>query len=331
MNTSQPKPPRRTRKASFNAEALETRALLTGGAGNTFAIMQSSIVKADTPVNVPFVLSSNLVTKPHGTITIGIDVAAHANSTALPKIVGLIDNVTHRPIAISHAIYNPVVQRVNPQAGPQTAAITATIRSRPGDTAPHSYTVVVQGINHTAGNILVGFYLPGDANGDGVVDNTDIIAIKGATNSVPGDTKYLFPADANRNGRINATDLKLARENLGAKVTVSPVVSADLSPASDSGLQDRVTNIRNVTFTGVATPGAAISFDEASIKTPAVSTLADATGKYTIQIPLGDGVNSFRVTSTDGFGQSISGLIAPVTYSVHAPALIPSTTATAKA
>ena len=133
MNTSQPK---RTRKRLFNAEALETRALLTGGAGNTFAIMQASIATANTAINVPFVLSSSLVTRPHGSVVLGIDVAAQTNSTALPKIVGIVDNATHKTIPVTHATYNPVVQRTNPQSGSQTTAITATIRAKGVEASP---------------------------------------------------------------------------------------------------------------------------------------------------------------------------------------------------
>jgi hypothetical protein len=36
-------------------------------------------------------------------------------------------------------------------------------------------------------------------------------------------------------------------------------------------------------------------------------------------IPIGAGVNKFQVTSVDGFGQTISGAISPVTYNANAP------------
>ena len=39
-------------------------------------------------------------------------------------------------------------------------------------------------------------------------------------------------------------------------------------------------------------------------------------------VPLGDGANNFKVTTTDAFGQSISGQIAPVTYTLHPPTVI---------
>ena len=43
-------------------------------------------------------------------------------------------------------------------------------------------------------------------------------------------------------------------------------------------------------------------------------TTADATGNYSIIVPLVRGTNTFQVTSTDAFGQTIQGNLAPVTY-----------------
>jgi hypothetical protein len=54
-------------------------------------------------------------------------------------------------------------------------------------------------------------------------------------------------------------------------------------------------------------------------KTPPVSTQADATGNYTVTASLADGSNLFRVNATDAFGQTISGLLAPVTYQANPP------------
>ena len=39
-------------------------------------------------------------------------------------------------------------------------------------------------------------------------------------------------------------------------------------------------------------------------------------------VPLGDGSNTFKVTTTDAFGQSISGQISPVTYTLNPPQVI---------
>jgi hypothetical protein len=84
-------------------------------------------------------------------------------------------------------------------------------------------------------------------------------------------------------------------------------------------MQDRITNVRNVQFSGTGTPGASITYAETGASPTTVHTTIDPTGNYSITIPLGDGVNNFQVTSLDSFGQTISGRLATVTYNVNAP------------
>ena len=47
-------------------------------------------------------------------------------------------------------------------------------------------------------------------------------------------------------------------------------------------------------------------------RTPAISTVSDAEGNYTLDVPLALGVNIFQVSTSDNFGQEISGQISPV-------------------
>jgi hypothetical protein len=147
----------------------------------------------------------------------------------------------------------------------------------------------------------------------------------GATAS---SSKYTFDADANRDGRINGQDIRMASQNLGAKTTVSPVVNVDLDPATDGPLHSRITSSREVRFTGSTTPNATITFTEVNNNSPGATGSADASGNYSIMVPLGNGSNTFKVTSTDAFGQSISGQISPVTWSANPPTVtntVPST------
>ena len=68
--------------------------------------------------------------------------------------------------------------------------------------------------------------------------------------------KYSFDADVDRNGIITQKDLTLAKKNLGVGTTVSPVISANLDPASVTDAKNRVTSNTTVHITGAATPGA---------------------------------------------------------------------------
>ncbi len=186
-----------------------------------------------------------------------------------------------------------------------------------------TYTVEVKGLHHTTGQYLVGFYLPGDASGDGTVTSTDITTIKSLLGDAATNSNYSFDADVNRDGIINNKDVKLADKNLGAATTVSPVVSVNLNPASDPSL-DRTTNLSVVNFTGTMTPNATVTFANDNNNGQTTTATADSSGAYTINVPLVLGSNTFTVTTQDGFGQSISGQISPVTYSPNSTTTSPS-------
>jgi hypothetical protein len=312
--------PRRPRRISLQTEGLEPRALMTSGAGNTFAIVRSTIDTPGARSVIPFTLDSTHFTlNQRGKILVGVDVAAQTGSTILPHVVAIEDMQTHRMIPVSHALYTKSVQRATPGEGAQTTAAIATLTPWKGSTGgAHSYAAIVSGLKNTTGALLVGFYLPGDANGDGVVNSTDVGLVQKTLGSNANSSTYQFAYDTNRGGVINSTDLQLAKQNLGASTTITPVVAANLSPASDSGLQDRITNIRVVQFNGTASPGAAITYSETNGKAATVTTTADLNGNYLLHVTLGNGDNTFNVSAKDAFGQTVSGQIAPVTYSVNA-------------
>ena len=312
---------RRRRKTYFQPEMLESRALLTGGAGNNFAIMQATITTANQKVNVPFTIDPKLVTlTPKHQITLGIDVAPQTGSTVVPKIIAVEDLQTHKMVPIKRGTFSKAVQLATPGQGSQTTAIQMTIRlSATQAKSAHNYAVIVQGKGGTTGQTLVGFYLPGDVDGDGTVSSTDVASVKTDQNINANNANYVFAADANRDGVINSKDLRTTQSNLGAAVSITPVVSANLNAATDSGIQDRITNIQDVIFQGKATPDAAIAFSDTDNTAPVTKTTADVNGNYALQVPLGPGSNTFSVTATDGFGQTITGTISPVTFSLTAP------------
>ena len=321
MNPDRPADRRRPR-ARFQPEMLETRALMTGGAGNTFAILPATIATAGQKVTVPFAYAPNLMTlTPKHQITLGVDVAAQADSAAVPKIVGIEDLQTHKMIPMTRAVYSKVVQKASTGLSSQTTAVLVTLKMTATQAkSSHDYALVVQGVGKNTGQFLVGFYLPGDVDGNGTVDATDLAAVKQDLNTNANSPNYVFAADANRDGVINNTDMRATQQNVGASLAITPVVSANLNSASDSGIQDRITNIQNVVFQGTATPFAKVTYTDTNNIAPITSTTADQNGNYALHIPLGNGDNTFNVKAVDTFGQSISGLIAPVTYSLTAPA-----------
>jgi hypothetical protein len=316
---------RRTPAAAPRAECLETRTLLTGGAGNTFALVSGTIAEAGKPAVTAFTLDAEHFTLPRRSITLGIDVAPVGGSTAKPYITAVEDTLGKREIGTIRSFYAPEVGAT--KAGTLASAVLVKLTPKGWNAKnppPASYEVEVDG-DKTTGGYLVGFYLPGDVDGDGVVRNDDLKAIRSANGSAAGQAGYNFNADANRDGRITGVDLNLAQNNKGILTTVQPLIMASLDPASDSGTANRETVFQNVIFNGTATPGAKITYKEVGSKTAEKSVVTGRDGTYSVVIPLAEGENVFQVTSTDGFGQTISGKIEPVKYT---PPLVPVTSPT---
>jgi hypothetical protein len=294
---------------------MESRELMTGGVGNTFALMPGSVAAANQPAEIRFTLAPGSFSRPGGKVVVGIDVTPQTNSTVDPQISGVgvageVQTAASGPRARAAAQRNGI-QVARTQAA---TAILATFKAARGRNAvtPQDFYVNVAGKSNTTGNLVVGFYLPGDANGDGVVNQTDTNAVRKLIGTTVNHTAYSFDADANRDGIINNTDLSYTRINKGAKTTISPVLTANLDPASDTGEADRITTKSDVKFTGVASPGATIVYTEVAGRTPNFTTTADASGNYTLNTKLATGVNTFKVSSADAFGQVISGQITPV-------------------
>ncbi len=301
---------RRKRTRAIQAETLETRSLMTGGVGNTFAINSTSIDQADQVKSVEFTLDKGLFTRPTNRIVLGVDVAPGQNSSATPIVVGITDAAGKNVKGLTRVYMNNATSRKSIDA---LSSSTTTEIKAPGN-ASQTFKVTVGASGKTTGTVLVGYYLPGDANGDGTVDATDAKAIKSLFGKKTGDTAYAFEADANRDGIINKIDYKLAVRNFGVKTLVTPVVSANFDPEPNGGAQNRTTTQASGVFTGDATPGASITYTEVNGKATPVATSANTAGKYQVTIPLAEGSNTFRVTIADGFGQKIDGNIAAVTY-----------------
>jgi hypothetical protein len=303
-------PTQRRRGFRPGAESLETRQVLSAGAGNTIAIMPDAIKAPGLVQKVDFKVGTDSFTATRGrSVLLGIDVVPTSTSTADPVVAAIRDSTGAKVKASTYATSKPIVyngKTITP------ASIASFPLGRRGAAAPRQFQVHVAGANNTVGSFLTGFYLVGDVNGDGKVQNKDVALVRKALNSKVGDTNYVFDADANRDGRITSQDLKLAQQNLGIRTTILPLVTADLDPASDSGAQDRITNKPTVRLTGVASANATVSYKEMDNKTAPVQVQADATGRYTVEVALAPGANKFQVTSEDAFGQAISGTIAPI-------------------
>jgi hypothetical protein len=275
--------------------------------------MPATVGQAGGTAAVGFTISPDLFTVPRGKVVLGLDVSAQPGSNVSPR-VNAVQDAQGRIHPVVHAVYDPSVQS---QLGgkTETSAATVTISApvRAHGKLVHD-AVIVTGTNQSTGSLRLGFYLPGDANGDGVVTQSDIKAIRAAMGAKYGASNYNLSLDANRDGRIDAADVAIARRNLGVRTTVNPVLSGSFNPSVSIDTLHRTTANSDLPLSGSATPGATISLDETQGKTPEVKTTVDASGHYSIDVHLAQGSNAFNLTETDGFGQVVQGVIFPIEY-----------------
>ncbi len=331
MNPSQTNP-RRPRTPALAPERLEGRDLMTGGVGSTFAIIPATISQAGGHATVSFNLDPKLFTDPgNKPFVLGVDVAANQGSKANP-VIRSVTTPTGKVLGVTHSPFDSHVTRTGSGvANKMSSASLVTIPGLPpAGSKSFTYKVNVDALDKTSGTILLGFYLPGDATGGGVVNQASLNAIKYGLNTNANDTtgKYSFDADTNRDGAINQQDLNVAQKNFGIGTTVSPVISANLDPASVTDAKNRISTNSVVHVTGTSTPNASVTYSETG-QVP-VTAISDAKGNYSIMLKLTTGKNTFNVVATDSFNQKITGSINSITYTPDLPpvlATVPTTPA----
>ena len=321
MNPSH-KQPRIKRGRNLALELLEDRQLLSAGEGSTFAIMTGTVATAKQVSSVQFAINPNDFTPArNGRILLGIDVAADPTTSIQPQIVSVKNASGRIAGTLIHSVYTRAIIKAKKLTDPISSAVMISLPVPKAGQAPADYSVQVRAANKTTGDYLLGFYLPGDVAGTGTVTQADLQTIKADLGVAAGSSNYSFDADVNRDGIIAPADLGFATMNLGASTKISPVISVNLNPADDP-LNTRVTSDKTVNFTGTVTPGATVTFTEINNNSPGAITTADASGNYSIMVPLGNGSNTFNVSTEDAFGQIISGQVAPVTYSANPPEVV---------
>ena len=296
-----------------SAEALEARRVLTGGAGAVFADLPATISTPGATVALPFTIDPAHFKVPHGTMTLGIDVSGNGTTPASPLITSVLDAKGH-PLPIHHTTYPASVSKLL-GGKTQSSAVTVTLNlSALRHGKSQSFSVVVASAGGSTGSLHVGFYLPGDAAGNGVVTQSDIKTIQAAQNIVAGGSTYNVDVDANRDGQITKADLAMARGNLGVSTTIDPTLTGAPSPASAVDAKTLNTSIQDLGFSGVATPGATVTATAISGGAPTVKATAGSDGTYNMVLHLSAGANSFTISSTDAFGQTNTGVIPQINY-----------------
>jgi hypothetical protein len=292
---------------SLGAELLESRDLLTGGVGSLFAVIPATVPNAGSTVDIPFTLAADQFHAPRGHFTLGIDVSAVSGS---PMIVS-VDNAQLRTLhRATHAQYDPIVSA---KLAGRTQTSAAVVDVALSQHLTHDAVRITEDPG-SSGFLRLGFYLPGDINGDGTVTRADIQAIQSSMGARYGDPRYSIDADSNRDGLISKNDVTIARRNLGVRTTVTPVFTLSPDPAAGINSHTGLTTVQNLTFVGTATPGATIVLDQQQAAVPPVGGSADASGNVRIVAHLSAGINTFKATMTDEFGQKTTLMTLPVRY-----------------
>ena len=253
----------------------------------------SAINTAGQTSSVQFKLDPSQFTPGRGgKIVLGIDVAADPNATVKPEIVSVTNASGRVAASVHHSVYTASIIKAQRAAKkgltPVSSAVLITLPVPKAGQAPAVYTVQVQGQRRPTGSYLVGFYLPGDANGDGTVNSTDLQTMMSELGSTPqaSGTKYTFDADTNRDGQISLSDLQVASREPGRDDHRSArSINVNLDPATDGPMHSRITNFNPVRFTGTATPGSTVTFTEINNNSPGATGTTDSSGNFSIMVP----------------------------------------------
>jgi hypothetical protein len=236
-------------------EGLEGRHAPSGGlAGSAIGIGQATVAAPGQVVGVGANVAPQNLTPAHRTTIFGLVAAPTSGSTLAPRIVGATGpDGRHLPLQL-RAGYNP----------PRNGQANAFTR----DGQPGTLTTLATGKGGTTGDVTVTTSLPGDVNGDGVVNFQDQQAFAAAWLTHIGDGFYNPNADLNHNGFVGLDDAKLLARNFATPGRFVPLnVVMFLAPGDgvkhpvpekNSG---GITFKSDITIVGRTTPGSSVIGD----------------------------------------------------------------------
>jgi hypothetical protein len=245
------------------------------------------LLSADTPIRVPMTMSS----------------ATPMNPAAMTLHVNRSEFTFHdNRVLLSLTILGPAGS-----SGPMTMSLTAQ-KGRTGHVVSKNYVPSgeVMTVRLAPGNYVVEAEDPsvpgplqmtmsmvGDANGNGRVTASDLRLMRAQLGKLGGGHTRAGRAAA----RTDARELAMTRSNLGAAMKVQPLeLSAGLDPSSNPDGSGIVTS-PNVVISGQTAPGATVMLAQGSTGAFTRTTTADAQGHYDFSVSVGIGMTPFRIRS----------------------------------
>jgi hypothetical protein len=204
---------RRTPRARDHAplERLERREVLSGGVALHLASLPGRIEAASQLAHVTLSLAPGQVTSERSTpVYMGFTADPAPGSSVTPRVMTVF-GPSGLQSPVDKARSNPFITKITPPAD-----------------APSAFAVDVVGLDDKVGDFVLSAFLPGDADGNGSVDQDDLRRVQAAYGTYEGQSAYDQAADFNRDGRVGCLDRELTRRNLGAHASV---VTATQAPA----------------------------------------------------------------------------------------------------
>lgn len=258
---------------------------------------------------------SGTVAQPHALSTTSVDVAARSlTPTRRTTIIG----VSARPTTGS-GVHPKIVSTTG--AGGAALPLLRITPYGPRHRYPaRSFTKVAQagalatsvtGKHATTGDYTATTELPGDLNGDGVVNLLDLDLFAPHYGSEIGEHGYLAAADFNHNGRIGQNDARFILRNMGP---LSPKIPLQLDLRLAPGEQIRydgtqisgaATLKKDITILGHTTPGSVVFQDRdlSNYTFGAKAIATDAKGNFTLHVENTKGLNNYLFMVVDPYNQ----------------------------
>ncbi|MBX6313041.1 MAG: hypothetical protein IRY99_09030 [Isosphaeraceae bacterium] len=286
----------RPRRRPPYLERLETRTALSPIA-NTLQTTSGVVPRPGAVAHVTTnVASKNLAQKKHATV-LGLTASPESGSSLVPRVVP-VRQAGGGKIPFRHGHF------YRPRGHAEDLAYVKVAK-------PGPLTTGVTGRHGTTGAFSATTYLPGDLNGDGKVDLTDLQDFAPAYLTFKGDGFYNPAADANHNGFIGQGDARFLVRNitpltpkrpLSIEVALAPGDQAHLRRFHVSGAE---TFKQQVTIIGKTTPGSIVFADSGlgdyTFTGPALPT--DAQGRFSVVVHNQEGINNYEFLAIDPYGQ----------------------------